>query len=164
MKKFLMMMFAAAAMVFGTACEKDAADNDGTEQGGTEQGGDNGNDDDAGLRFGLRTSQNGVEAFADEDAVWRLERQGDGTYTLFMDKTHFVKEMPMLDMEVRGLANESGHDLIFDCNTDSIVPYFNDRAFQQYVMTDFHCTLKDTLLTVFFHCAGYEVSYLRQMN
>lgn len=154
MKKIFMIM-AAAAMLFVTACEKDDAENGGTGEDGMEQEGD----DKTEQIFGLRTSQNGETVFTDGETVWRLEKQSDGTYTLFMDKTHFVERMPMLDMEVRGLVNESGHDDTFAFSTDEIIPYFNDTEFPSYILYDFDCTLNNGIVRVTFLCVGYEVSY-----
>lgn len=113
----------------------------------------------------IEVSQNGTTVFTEQDVEWRLAEQEDGTYTLYMDQTHFIQAMPMLDMEVRGLVNNYAADYadtFFKCEAASIVPYYSGREMPSYTLTKFKCEADDNYITASFTCVGYDVKYKGQ--
>lgn len=104
---------------------------------------------------------NGI-AYEEGDVKWRLTKQDDGTYTLYMDQTRFIENMPYLDMEVKGLENQYAPDFAdyyFKFDADEIIPTFNGQNMTQYALTDFHCDTDEQALNVRFKCMGYDVRY-----
>lgn len=145
MKKILFYAMAAIALFAFAACEKEKNQNEGPHNG-----------------IALQVYKGGELVFEDKEVKWHLEEQSEEqTFTLFMDKTRFVAEMPMLNMEVRGLVNQStAENVAFQYETDNIIPYYNGAEYPRYVMTNFSCIRDISQNTkVQFTCAGYDVVY-----
>lgn len=143
MKKIIYLIAAVATLAFSTACENKKYVGSKVEKT-------------------LSVYQDGELVFEDTDIDWKIERNmEDGTYTLFMNKTHFVEAMPRLDMEVRGMVNQAETTYyVFKYVTDETIPYWNGEEFPRYVITDFYCAVAITQNAVIeFTCAGYDVYY-----
>lgn len=110
----------------------------------------------------LSVLQNGELVLEEKDVDWKIERNAeDGTYTLFMNKTHFVEAMPRLDMEVRGMVNQTTTtDFVFKYATDATVPFYNGEDMPQFVMRNFLCEISISRnAQIRFSCVGHDVIY-----
>lgn len=142
MKKFLFAILAFAAVASTTGCKKEETPE---------------------FDQRLSVSQNGTEVYVDDATVWRLEKQDDNTWTLYLDRTRFVEGMPFLDMEVRNLPNASESNSVFTYISDSVIPYYNGVEYPRYEMTGFACELdRNGELEVAFTCVGYDVRYVKK--
>lgn len=104
----------------------------------------------------------GSLVYEQDNVKWRLVKNSDDSYTLYMDQTRFMEEMPYLDMEVQGLENQYASefaDMYFKFDADEMVPVFNGQNMTQYALTDFHCDTDEQALNVRFKCMGYDVRY-----
>ncbi len=101
-------------------------------------------------------------AYEESNVKWRLSKQNDGTYTLYMDQTRFIENMPYLDMEVNNIENQYAPDfadMYFKFDAAEVIPTFNGQNMTQYALTDFHCDTDEQALNVRFKCMGYDVRY-----
>lgn len=150
MKKLLYFIVAVAAITFGSSCE----------------------DNFKGVNHiveycRLQVFRDGEMVFDDTNANWTFEKQDDGTYTLYMNETRFVEAMPMLDMEVRGMENDSASsDDAFNFAAAAIVPYYAGVEYPRYTLTDFSCKVSadGNNMEVGFNCAGYVVVYTKTIE
>lgn len=104
----------------------------------------------------------GSLVYEQDNVKWRLVKNSDDSYTLYMDQTRFMEEMPYLDMEVQGLENQYAAefaDMYFKFDADEMVPVFNGQNMTQYALTDFHCDTDEQALNVRFKCMGHDVRY-----
>lgn len=102
------------------------------------------------------------EGFTDSDMRFELVREAGGTYTLEMNRVHFVEAMPRLDITVPGIA--LGTDYKFSIG--SIIPAYNGQPMPQYVMTGFELTVDrgEDMLEVKFDCFKMHVEYVGNLK
>lgn len=97
-----------------------------------------------------------------ENKRFSLIRAEDGTLTLWMHETRFVPQMPLLTMEVPGIAYTRMPELL-QLRGDRIVPRMGGTPYEQYVITDLTGTLTDAepddRLYLEFECMGFRVTY-----
>lgn len=145
MKKLFLILFAAAAFA---ACDDD-------KDYGTA------NEDYTGtLTVTLVSDPTKVNTF--ENKHFSLIRATDGTLTLWMHETQFVPQMPVLTMEVPGIAYSRTPDRL-NLKADRIIPKMGGTPYDQYVITNLTGTLTDAepedRLTLSFECMGFRVTY-----
>lgn len=145
MKKLFLLLFAAAAFA---ACDDD-------KDYGTA------NEDYTGtLTVTLANDPAQVNTF--ENKHFSLVSGADGTLTLWMHETQFIPQMPVLTMEVPGIAYTRMPEQL-KLSAERIVPKMGGTPYEKYVITNLTGTLTDAepddRLTLSFECMGFRVTY-----
>lgn len=103
-----------------------------------------------------------VETHTYENKRFRLVSDDDGTMTLWMVETQFVPQMPVLTMEIPGIAYTREPERLL-LNGDRIVPRMGGTPYERYLITSLEGVLTDGMsehrLTLSFECMGFHVTY-----
>lgn len=109
----------------------------------------------------LQVSLGGEVVMTEYDMDWKVVVSAAGdTATLYMNKTHFVSQMPLLDMvapdfEIRTI--EASKSCSFDC--PEVIPTYNGMPMADFAMTSFAGSLDGETLQVSFVCTGHRVEF-----
>lgn len=107
----------------------------------------------------LQVSLGSEVVMTEYDLDWRVVvSAADNTATLYMNKTHFVSQMPLLDMvapdfEIRA----AGGAYSFDCPV--VIPTHNGTPMEEFALTSFAGSLSGETLHVTFNCMGHRVEF-----
>ena len=145
MKKLFLLLFAAAAFA---ACDDDKDYGTANEEySGT-------------LTVTLLSDPSQVYTF--DDKRFSLVSADDGTLTLWMHETQFVPQMPVLTMEVPGIAYTRMPERL-NLSGERLVPKMGGTPYEKYVITNLAGALTDAepsdRLTLSFECMGFRVAY-----
>lgn len=100
------------------------------------------------------------EAFSEEGITMELELTQEGLYNLLMPEIKFVKQMPWLSIEVRGLQNIAwDNDIRFE--VIETIPYFMGAPYDAYPIRNLHGEYKAQTksFVVEFDCNTMHVSF-----
>lgn len=146
MKKWLLALVVAAALT--TACDEER------DYGAP-------NEDYAGTLV-VTLLDDPAQSYTYEGKRFSLVSADDGTMTLRMHETQFVPQMPLLTMEVPGIAFTREPDRLL-LSGDRIVPLMGGTPYERYVITSLEGSLTDGMpdhrLTLAFECMGFHVVY-----
>ena len=121
-------------------------------------------------RDALVVKRGGAVVYTDSEAKWRFEPNlaavTPAQFDLFMDGTRFVEQMPLLDMEVRGMVNQHAKpEQNFLYEAAAVVPSIKGNPMPNYTLTNFRCEMESwAVLKVSFECMGCKVNYMKYLG
>lgn len=146
MKKFLLLLFAAASLA---ACDDDKDYGPDIEHYTG--------------RLTVTLLSDATQCHTYDGKRFSLAGDTDGTLTMRMYDTQFVPQMPPLTMDVPGIGYLHSTDDLLTLEAARVVPLMGGRPYEQYAITALKGTVADAepedRLHVEFDCMGYRVVY-----